>query len=89
LFAGHPDIALGNQLAPRLLVFPKNFKLTYAFVGCAVSNIASVLWSSDSVYTFGENVGQLGVDSGDSQFVVQPQKVKMALGRRHERQDDQ
>uniref|UniRef100_A0A915HRT7 Uncharacterized protein n=1 Tax=Romanomermis culicivorax TaxID=13658 RepID=A0A915HRT7_ROMCU len=75
---GHSANPNDKELRPRLIHFPKNFKNTCQFVGCAASNFASVLWSHNAIYTFGENLGHLGHSKQDGQFLHFPRKVIMS-----------
>lgn len=47
-------------------------------MGCVTTNTGSALWSDDTLYTFGENLGHLGQLS-DNSMVYQPTKVNSTL----------
>lgn len=45
------------------------------FIGCATSICHSVVYSAQSVYTFGRNLGQLGYSLYDVEIQYWPRKI--------------
>ncbi|KAI5807959.1 hypothetical protein DFH27DRAFT_598807 [Peziza echinospora] len=67
------------QTTPRQVI--SNIKRE-AFIGCAASRIHTVIYTTDSLFMFGKNEGQLGIlDSSDAKtLATQPSPRKVAAG---------
>lgn len=64
-----------KELSPKQIQLPKNFKGVCNFVGCAASATFSILWSENSLSTFGENNGQIGHSKNDQSVILYPKQV--------------
>lgn len=63
---------LDVQITPRKIVGPLKRE---EILGAAVSKLHSVAFSTDALYTWGSNTGQLGYDKTATPLQIQPRKV--------------
>jgi alpha-tubulin suppressor-like RCC1 family protein len=70
--ANTPQVELDIQISPRRIVGPlkKEFVL-----GAACSKLHSVVFTSEGLFTWGTNTGQLGYDRSGTAVQIQPRKV--------------
>lgn len=66
------NVELDIQISPRRIVGPLKKE---AVLGAACSKLHSVVFTSEGLYTWGTNTGQLGYDRSGTAVQVQPRKV--------------
>ncbi|GAC93589.1 ankyrin repeat containing protein [Pseudozyma hubeiensis SY62] len=70
--AAPQNIELDIQVSPRRIVGPLKKEVV---LGAACSKLHSAVYTSDGLYTWGTNTGQLGYDRSGTAVQVQPRKV--------------